>query len=125
MEELIREWMNEDRFLTKYTKRQRAILSNRLIQKLSVQVHKQTELEDALEEAETKTARYRKANQILLRKTYSIRWIDRITRLVWIFWICMVSSTMIRKITSSTPLATCLPKALNQTEQYKTVVPTW
>jgi uncharacterized membrane protein YgaE (UPF0421/DUF939 family) len=90
MTTLIHEWMNEDRFLAKYTKRQKAVLCKKLTQKLHS--YKDQQLERTLEEAkeanqevEAKLVRYRKAYQILLRKAYTTRWFDRICQVLWVY----------------------------------------
>ena len=126
MEELIQEWIQEDRFLVKYTKRQKKILSKRLIYKLSSA--KDRQLERALEEAkeatqevELKLVRYRKAYQTLLRKTYSTRIINQVFQLIWVFWMTLIVRSIVKAFIASIPQAWCLATELPQKEQYKTL----
>lgn len=119
--ELIHEWMNEDRFLRKFTKRQQAIMCSRLLEKLSQQ---QTELEEAkraVVDIEQKLVRYRKSYQDLLYQSHPARCVNRMCQMIWIAWISLAVSVMIRKITSAIPRADCLPTESDQTDPYKTL----
>jgi hypothetical protein len=123
--ELIHEWMNEDRFLRRLTKRQQAILCTRLLEKLS---QPQKELEDAkraVEEIELKLMRYRKSYQELLRQGHPLRFVNRICQMIWIVWLSLAVSFMIRKITSSIPRGECSAIESTQTESYKTLALPW
>ncbi len=132
LEALIHEWMSEDRFLTRYTKRQRAILCKKLISKLNEQ---DKVLEDALaaakeatEEMELKLKRYRKAYQTLLRDTYSVRYVECFCQLIWMAWIIWLSIWIVgvyQSFTSSIQLASCQATESNQTVPYKRPALTW
>jgi len=124
--DLIHEWMNEDHLLTKYTKRQKVILSKKLIQKL--ETDKDRELERALEESivathelETKLSRYRKAYQLLLRTSYSTRSADRFCRMIWVIWMALILRSIMNTVIASIPPGWCSATALPQTEPYKTL----
>ena len=124
--DLIHEWMNEDRLLTRYTKRQKVILCKKLIEKL--ETDKDRELERALEESkeateelETKLNRYRKAYQSLLRTAYSTRSADRFCRMIWVIWVTLILRSIVNTVIASIPQGWCSATMLNQTEPYKTL----
>jgi len=120
--ELIHEWINEDRFLRKFTKRQQAILCSRLLEKLSQdpRIKELEETKRAIEDIEQKLVRYRKSYQELLRKCHPC-WVNRLCQIVWFLWFSVIVSIMLRTITSAIPRADCLATESDQTEPYKTL----
>ena len=120
MDDLIREWIHEDRFLKQYTKRQRSILCKKLTEKLS----KYKEQEEALQKTDKKLMRYRQAYASLLRERNPLNWVCWI---VWIIWTGMFLASILRKLRAislwTNPPESWPPTGSCQTESYKTIDP--
>jgi hypothetical protein len=125
LEQLIHEWIKEDRFLTKYTKRQRAILCKRLSDKLTPFKSQQKiieEKETIIRVKEEKLTRYRNAYLKLLKERHTACLERLFCRFVWVWWVSFAILSCVNSI-----LSTILPQgsrstALTHKDMYKTPV---
>lgn len=128
LEQLIHEWMEEDRFLTKYTKRQRSILCKRLSDKLTPFKHQQQiieEKEKIIQEKEEKLKRYHQAHLKFLKERHTACLERLFCRFIWVWWVAFAILSCVNTILSTILRQGSRSKALTHKDMYKTPDQSW